>query len=77
MLMFLIARNIKFEAFKAMKMMIVFWVVTTCGLVRRYQYFGETYYLMLSLKMEAVCSSKSLVTAYPSTWNYNSEDQLQ
>jgi hypothetical protein len=40
--------------------MLVFWVVTLCG---------------LQLKMEAVCSSETLVSTFKSTWHYNPEDQ--
>jgi hypothetical protein len=35
---------VKFENLAAVKMsMFVFWVVTPCGLVGRYQHFGGTY----------------------------------
>jgi hypothetical protein len=67
--------HVRFEVLTAVKMsMLVFWVVTPCGLVRRYQRFGETYCLQL-LYMETVCFSETLVSAYKSTWSYNPEDQ--
>jgi hypothetical protein len=38
----------RFEVFTAMKMpMLIFWVVTPCELVGRYQRFGGTYCLHL------------------------------
>jgi hypothetical protein len=45
--------------------MLAFWFVALCGLVGRYQ----------CLKMETVCFSKTLVSAYMSTRLYNPEDQ--
>jgi hypothetical protein len=42
--------------------MLVFWVVTPCGLVGRYRRFGETYCLHLqALKLNTVCFSETLV----------------
>jgi hypothetical protein len=52
----------------AVKMlMLVFWVVTLCGLVGRAS----------ALKMETVCFSETLVSTYKSTWHYNPEDKHQ
>jgi hypothetical protein len=47
-------------------LMLVFWVVTQCGLAGRYQRFGGTYYIFRTsaLKMEAVWPSESLVSIY-------------
>jgi hypothetical protein len=53
--------NMRFEVLMVVKMS-VFCVVTPCGLV-------------VGLKMEAVCSSKMLVTTYKSTWCYYPEDK--
>jgi hypothetical protein len=37
--------NVRYEVLTAMKMsMFVFWVVTPCGLVSRFQRFGETHF---------------------------------
>jgi hypothetical protein len=44
-------------------LMLVFWVVMLCGLVGRYQHFGETYYLHLQ--------------PFRSAQHYNLEDQHQ
>jgi hypothetical protein len=41
---------------------LVFWVVTLCGVVGRYQ--------CLELKMEAVCSFRTLVFTDKSAWVY-------
>jgi hypothetical protein len=36
---------VRFEVLTAVKMSVLFlWVVTPCGLIGRYQHFGETYY---------------------------------
>jgi hypothetical protein len=43
-------------------MLFFFWEVTPCGLVGRYQSFGET-----GEKMEAICSSETMVCACKST----------
>jgi hypothetical protein len=62
-----------FEVFTAVKMsMLAFWVVTPCGLVSRYHFRGT--YCNSALKMEAVCSSKTLVPAYKFTWPHIPED---
>jgi hypothetical protein len=49
--------------------MLVFWVVTPCGLAARYQAFGGTYCLHLqgpeALKTEAVCSAKYYLPTSP------------
>jgi hypothetical protein len=56
--------------------MVVFWVVTPCGLVGGYQHFGGTYSLHLrgELKPEVIRSSKKLVTPYETTQHHNPED---
>jgi hypothetical protein len=68
----------------AVKMsMLVFWVVTPCGLVGRYQRFRGTYCLLLqgflspssAPKMEALCFSETLVSTFKSTRRYYLEDQ--
>jgi hypothetical protein len=52
--------KVRFEVLTAVKMsMLVFWVVTPCGLV--------------ALKMEAVCSRETLVSTYKSTRRYDPE----
>jgi hypothetical protein len=43
--------------------MLVFWVITPCGLVGCYHHFREIY----ALKVETVCFSKMLVSVYEST----------
>jgi hypothetical protein len=48
---------------------VVFWVVTSGGLVGRHQCFGEK-----KLKMEAVCSSEMVVPTYNSAQRYCPED---
>jgi hypothetical protein len=45
----------------------VFWVVTPYELVGRYHTFGGTYCLYPALKMEAVCSSETMVSTNKST----------
>jgi hypothetical protein len=59
----------------AVKMpMLVFWVVTACGLVGRYQRFGEKTasifkaFRTLVLKMDAIYFSETLVSTYESIW---------
>jgi hypothetical protein len=42
-------------------LIVVFWVVMPCGLVRGF------------LKMEVICSSKTLVTTNKTTWCHNPE----
>jgi hypothetical protein len=63
----------RFGVITAVKMsLMVFWAVTPCGIVDRYRRFGGTYCLQLQgktyktsrLKMEAVCSSETLVSTY-------------
>jgi hypothetical protein len=61
----------KSEVLTAVKMsLLVFWVVTPCGLAGRYQRFEGSY----SLKMETMCSSETLVST-ESTRRYNPEDK--
>jgi hypothetical protein len=68
--------HVRFEVLTAVKMSIlIFWVVTPRGRIRRYQRFEETFCLPSSiLKEEAVCSSETLLPAYKSTRRYNPED---
>jgi hypothetical protein len=49
-------------------LILVFWLVLPCGCVGRYHE---------ALKMEAICSSKMLVSTYESTQCYNPEEQHQ
>jgi hypothetical protein len=51
--------------------MLVFWAAIPCGLVGRYQQFGQT----SALNMETVCFSELLVSTYKSTWHYNPEEK--
>jgi hypothetical protein len=37
--------NVKFEYFLTVKLVMLFWVVTPCKLISRYQRFGDAYYL--------------------------------
>jgi hypothetical protein len=69
----------RFEVLTAKISMLVFWVVTPCGLVGEYESFGGTYCLHLQgwhldPEMEAVCSSETLVPTFKSTRLYNPED---
>jgi hypothetical protein len=51
----------RFEVLKGVKMsMVVFCVVTLCGLLGKYQRFGGTYCSIFRAK-EAVCSSETLI----------------
>jgi hypothetical protein len=56
-----------------MMMSVLFWVVMPCGLGGNCQLFGQTYCLRPSsaLEMKAVCSSKTSISTYKSTWRYN------
>jgi hypothetical protein len=56
-------------------MLIVIWVLMPCSLLGGYQCFGGAYHLHLSThKMEAISSSKMLITTYKTTWQHNQED---
>jgi hypothetical protein len=55
------------------KLMLVFWVVTPCGLAGIYQYFRETY--SSAPKMKTACFFEMLVSTYKPTLRYNPEDQ--
>lgn len=56
--------------------MLVFWVVTPCGFVGRYQRFVRKILPTSSgLKKKAVCSSKTMESTYESTWRYSTEAQ--
>jgi hypothetical protein len=64
--------KLRFEVHTPVKMlMLVFSVVTLCGLIGRYQNFRGS----SALKMEALCSSETLASTYKSTWCCNPEDQ--
>jgi hypothetical protein len=70
-----------FEVLTAVKMSVfIFWVVTPCGPVGRYQSFGETYCPHLqgraeaAPKMEAVRFSETLVSSFKSIRRYNLYD---
>lgn len=58
--------------------MLVFSVLTLCGLVARCHRFQRTYRLHIqntsTLKLEAMCSLKPLVTTYKSVRSQKSED---
>jgi hypothetical protein len=47
-------------------LMLIFWAVTPCGLVDRYQRFRA--------EVEAVCFSETLVSTYKSTRRHNSDE---
>jgi hypothetical protein len=49
-------------------LILVFWVVTKCGLVGRYQRSS-------TLKMDAVCAFETLVCAVKSAGRYKFEDE--
>jgi hypothetical protein len=68
----------RFEVLTAVKMlMLVFWIVTPCGLVGRYQRFGGTYCLHLQVfSPKAVCSSQTLVSTYKSTQHFNLKTKI-
>jgi hypothetical protein len=51
-----------------------FWVVTPCGLVGRYQRFGETYCLRPQGWIGG-CFSETLVSSHESTLCHNPEEQ--
>jgi hypothetical protein len=62
----------RFEVLTAVKMsMLVFWVVTMCGLVGRYQRLGET----VSIFRAEVCFSKTLFYTYKFKRIYDPEEQ--
>jgi hypothetical protein len=64
------------EVLTAVKMsMLVFWTVIPRALVGRYYLSGEKYYLQ-TLKMELVCSSRKLVSAYKYTLHLDTENKL-
>jgi hypothetical protein len=56
--------------------MLIFWVVTPCGLEGRYQRLGGTYCLHLQdcLNMEAVFYSETLIITHMTTLPHNPED---
>jgi len=53
----------------------VFWVVTPCSDMVRYHSFGGPccLHLNFTLKMEAACSSVTLVSYRNTTWRHNPE----
>jgi hypothetical protein len=54
---------------------LVFWVVTPCGLAARPTFRRNTLPSSSGMKMEAVCSSETLVAIYKSIWRKYPEDQ--
>lgn len=51
------------------------WVTIPCSFVAGYQYFIGLYCLRLQgLQVEAVCTSKRMLTAYKTAWCHNTED---
>jgi hypothetical protein len=65
-------KTLRSEVLMAVKMlMVVFQVVTPCGLIDGYQCLGGT------LKMEAIHSSEMFVTTYKAIWHHNPEDHHQ
>jgi hypothetical protein len=65
----------RFDVLTAVKTsMLVFWVVTPCGLVGRYKRLGETYCTWV-LKTETWCFSETSVRTYKSAQRYSPEDQ--
>jgi hypothetical protein len=56
----------RFEVLTGVKMsVLVFWVVTPCGLASTYQRFGGTKCINTALKMEAICSSETYLATSP------------
>jgi hypothetical protein len=55
--------------------MLIFWVVTPCGLNVDTK-VSEEHTASSTLNMEAVCSSQTLVPTYMSIPRYNPEDHL-
>jgi hypothetical protein len=56
---------------KIIMSVLVFWVIMLCELVGGYQILPSS----SGMKLEAICSSKTLISAYKSTWQNNPEDQ--
>jgi hypothetical protein len=81
--------DLRFEFLSAKMTLLFLRVVTQCGLIGRYYYFGETYCLHLQvivfpkpwflsvtfLKMGTVCFSEALVCIYESTQRQNPEEE--
>jgi hypothetical protein len=59
------------------KLLLVFWAVTPCGLVGRYQRLGENPSPSSAQKKEAVYSSESFMSTYSpkSTRRYNPDTE--
>jgi hypothetical protein len=53
---------------------LIFGVITLCGLTGNFKHFGETY-PSSALKMETVCFSEVLISIHKSTHHYNPEGQ--
>jgi hypothetical protein len=41
----IISKQVRFKVFTAVKMTMLFWVVSLCGLVGKYQYFRDSMFL--------------------------------
>jgi hypothetical protein len=63
--------------------MLIFWVLTLCGLIRQYQHFEGKYFLCLTmpgglqLKEDEKHCHEILVSTYKSMKSYNPEHQHQ
>jgi hypothetical protein len=57
--------------------MVVLWDVMLCRLVGGYQCFWGTVSSILTVNMEAIFSSKMMVTTYKTTWCHNPGDNHQ
>jgi hypothetical protein len=76
----------RFEVLMAVAVVVtIFWDVTTCSLVDRYQHFGGTYYFHLQgrrvnfyssvLKMQMSGSSETLAVIYLTANHHTPEDE--
>jgi hypothetical protein len=65
---------VKFEVLMAVRMAMIFWVLTPCRLVGIYRRFGETLSTSSALMMEAASISETLVNFYDTAWRSISED---
>jgi hypothetical protein len=65
----------RFEVLTAVKMSMLFWVVTLGGHVGRYQRFEETYCLHLQLCRWRLCYSETSLCTCKSTQHHNPEEQ--
>jgi hypothetical protein len=54
--------------------MLLFSVVTLCGLLGKYQHFREAHHFHCQEQKETVCFSEMLVSTYKSTWWHSPEE---